>query len=93
MPASFSIRVVQGILAPKPSGAPSFTSVMPNLIEDPHGLVFEYLDQDEGEFLYEVREDPSTIGVTSSTRRVVTRSLLRASAASCVQMWSISILG
>ena len=46
-----------GVWATKPSGAPSFTSVMPNLIEDPHGLVFEYLDQDEGEFLYEVRED------------------------------------
>ena len=60
MPASSSIRPRRGAdwsLGHETTGAPSFTSVMPNLIEDPHGLVFEYLDQDEGEFLYEVRED------------------------------------
>lgn len=27
----------------------------PKLIEDPQGMLFEYVDQDEAEFLYEVR--------------------------------------
>lgn len=28
----------------------------PKLIEDPDGMVFEYLDEKEAEFLYEVRD-------------------------------------
>lgn len=27
----------------------------PKLIEDPDGMVFEYIDEEEAEFLYEVR--------------------------------------
>lgn len=28
----------------------------PKLIEDPSGMIFEYLDEEEAEFLYEVRK-------------------------------------